>query len=583
MRHTQCYKKDYPRPQFVRDNWTNLNGKWNFAFDRDDSGESKGYANGFTAETQINVPFAYQCEASGIGDPTMCENIWYERTFTVGETSGKRILLHFEGSDYLTKVWVNGLYCGSDTGAYHRLTFDVTSAVRTGENTLVVKVYDSYSREQPRGKQRAEDHDYGCWYVDSSGIYKTVWLETVPDVYITNAKITPNVADGSVRMHITLNKPVSDASVKVVASFDGKEVAETEAFVENDEAYAVVRLGDDVKLWEVGNGNLYDLTLTLNIGGNETDKVASYVGMREIAIRDGKILLNGKPLYQRLVLDQGYWVGSDLTPPNEDTLVKDLLDCVEMGFNGCRKHEKMEDERFLYYADVYGYIVWAEMPSVYEFTEKSRNALMREWKLSVNQQYNHPCVLTWVPFNESWGVGALKTDIGQQQFVNQVYLATKEIDSMRPVISNDGWEHTLSDILTIHHYTQDGNALHEHFNTLDKCTQSPFEDHDKGAFADGYVYRGQPVMITEFGGTSFVKDTTGDKWGYGEAVKSDEEYLARLNGLVKGIVDVPFICGFCFTQVSNVYHEVNGLLEFDRTTKEPFAEYRKIFAQVPKE
>lgn len=582
MHHMQCYKKDYPRPQLVRDNWVNLNGKWDFAFDRDDSGEGKGYFHGFDSQTAINVPFAYQTKASGIGVAELCENIWYQRTFSADDVGGGRLLLHLEGSDYLTKVWVNGIFCGSDTGAYHRLTFDITSAVKQGDNLLVVKVYDSYSRMQPRGKQRAEDHDYGCWYIDTSGIYKTVWLEYVPDVYITSVRVTPSLADQTARLHVRLNKSTSNALVCCTAAFGGKTVAETTAFVEGDEAYAVLNVGNDFVPWEVGKGGLYDLSLALAIDGNVVDKAASYFGMREISVSDGKILLNGKPLYQRLVLDQGYWQDTDITPPDEEALKKDIDDCIAMGFNGCRKHEKVEDERFLYYADLCGYIVWAEMPSVYDFDEQSRNALMREWKLAVEQQYNHPCVLVWVPFNESWGVTSIKTDVEQQQFVNQVYLATKQIDPMRPVICNDGWEHTMSDILTIHHYTQDGAALHSYFDTIDKCVKNPFDGHDKGAFADGYTYRGQPVMITEFGGTSFVKDTTGDKWGYGQAVKDDAEYLARLDGLVGGIVNIPFICGFCYTQVSDVYHEVNGLLAFDRTPKESFDKYHKIFAQPPK-
>ncbi len=576
MQHTKCYKRDYPRPQFVRDNWINLNGSWDFAFDRDDSGESKGYQNGFEAQKKINVPFAYQCAASGIGNAEMCQNIWYKRTFVMDDIGLNRLLLHFEGSDYLTKVWVNGKYCGSEVGGYHRLTFDITSAAVQGNNTLVVKVFDSYSREQPRGKQRAEDHDYGCWYVDTSGIYKTVWLEVVPQTYLSEVKLTPNLESKGLEIRFTLNQPYKNAVVAACAYWQGKAVGETLIDVCDTCGYGFLSL-DEVNLWQVGQGGLYDLKLQLKADDKVVDEAESYFGMREICIRDGKILLNGKPLYQRLVLDQGYWENCDLTPPDEDALKKDLTDCMAMGFNGCRKHEKVEDERFLYYADVYGYIVWAEMPSVYAFTEVSRETLLTEWKKVVAAQYNHPCVLTWVAFNESWGVEQIKSDLRQQRFVNQVYLATKEIDAMRPVICNDGWEHTLSDILTLHDYTQDGKLLHESFNTVEKCTQKIIPDNKKQPFVDGYSYRGQPIMITEFGGTSFIKDTNGNRWGYGTAVQDDEEYLSRIGGMVKGIVDIPFICGFCYTQVSNVYHEVNGLLEFDRTSKESFEKYRKVF------
>lgn len=581
MRQVKCYQKDYPRPQFVRSNWTNLNGEWDFLFDRENTGEDRQFQNGFEAERHINVPFVYQCAESGIGDPAMCENIWYQRTFHMDDVGENRVLLHFEGSDYITKVWVNGLYCGSDVGAYHRLSFDITAAVRPGENKLVVKIFDSYSREQPRGKQRAENHDYGCWYIDSSGIYKTVWLETVPNTYISGAKLTPVLKQNALDMCFALNQPCDNASVEVQAYWQGQLASQTTLKVIDGKACGQLSLGEDTHLWKVGEGGLYDLCAVLCIRNEAVDTVESYFGMREIQLADGKILLNGEPLYQCLILDQGYWPNTDLTPPSEASLEKDLLDCVSMGFNGCRKHEKVEDERFLYYADLYGYIIWAEMPSVYTFTAKSQEALLTEWQQVVVQQYNHPCVLTWVPFNESWGVEQIKTDVVQQEFVNQVYRATKQIDSMRPVICNDGWEHTLSDILTIHDYTQDGAELARHYNSVEKCTRSIFEGHSKGAFADGYAYRGQPIMLTEFGGTSFVKDISGNKWGYGEAVKNDAEYLARLNAMVKGIVEIPFLCGFCYTQVSNVYHEVNGLLEFDRTPKESFESYQVIFSQAP--
>lgn len=576
--HTECYVKDYPRPQFVRKQWINLNGQWDFKFDYADEGGKLNYRNGFAAETEITVPFAYQCPASGIGNEKTCQSIWYQRRFDMDALRGKKAYLHLEGCDYAAQVYVNGADCGTDEGGYHRQTFDITSACSNGDNLLVIKVQDDYSKEKPRGKQRWEDHNYGCWYVDVSGLYKTAWIEVVDVCHIADVKITPIVTDKTVRFEFAVNGN-GELSIETEISFKGKSVAKFSACVADGVCGGVISLSDNLHLWEAGCGNLYDVAFTLKKDGKACDKVGSYFGMRQIDIKDGKVLLNGKPLYQRLILDQGYWADSAITPPSEQSLEQDIADTLQMGFNGARKHQKVEDERYLYYADVYGYLVWAEMPSMYAFTERSAAAFKREWLLAVKQQYNHPCVICWVPFNESWGIEDVLTDKTQQDFVNNVYYATKQIDGMRPVITNDGWQHTISDIVTIHHYTQQAETLAAAFDTVDKCVASVYYDHDKGAFANGYEYCGQPIMITEFGGTSFVKDTVGDNWGYGNGVTTDAEYLDRLQGLVGAICKQEHIQGFCYTQLSDVYQEVNGLVKFDRCGKERLSTFGKIFKQ----
>lgn len=576
--HTKCYIKDYPRPQFVRKQWTNLNGYWDFKFDYDNVGDKLNFRNGFEANVEINVPFAYQCPASGIGNEKLCQNIWYQRKFTTDCLQDKKVYLHLEGCDYASNVYVNGHDCGKDEGGYHRQTFDITSACKTGDNLLVIKVKDDYSKEKPRGKQRWEDHNYGCWYVDVAGLYKTAWLETVDVKHIADVKITPNVTDKSVRFEFAVDG-TGDLSVQTIVSFCGEQVAKTLAPVVNGKCGSIISLSDELHLWEVGNGALYDVQFQLVNDGKVCDNVGSYFGMRQIDVKDGSVLLNGKSLYQRLILDQGYWADSAITPPSEQALEKDIVDTLKMGFNGARKHQKVEDERYLYYADIYGYLVWAEMPSMYAFTERSTAAFKREWLLAVKQQYNHPCVVCWVPFNESWGVENILTDKVQQAFVNDVYYSTKQIDGMRPVITNDGWQHTISDIVTIHHYSQQAETLVKAFDTVDKCVADVYFDHDKGAFANGYKYNGQPILITEFGGTSFVKDTVGNNWGYGNGVANDDEYLKRLHGLVEAICKQQHIQGFCYTQLSDVYQEVNGLVKLNRLTKEDYAVLSKIFKQ----
>ena len=364
--------------------------------------------------------------------------------------------------------------------------------------------------------------------------------------------------------------------VRTSVTYEGKPVAEITCPLTAETGGAALWLGDEAHLWETGCGRLYELSVTLIKDGKEIDNIRSYCGVRKIEAKEGKILLNGKPLYQKLVLDQGYWKGSDLTPPSEEALVKDITDMMDMGFNGARKHQKVEDERFLYYADLYGYLVWAEMPSMYKNTEKSRAVFAEEWTLAVLQQKNHPCVITWVPFNESWGIEDVLFDVTVQNFVNDVYHLTKLLDDTRLVITNDGWEHTLSDVLTIHNYEQDGKTFHSWYDTLEKCCAHNWPEGRKGAFANGYGYKGQPVMITEFGGTAFVKDTVGINWGYGQGVKDDEEFLRRFEGLVTAIDDVPFMCGYCYTQVTDVQHEVNGLEDENHQPKFPKEKIKAI-------
>ena len=576
FKHTKCYQKDYPRPQFVRQNWQNLNGEWDFYFDYNDIGETQGFPKGFTTTLKINVPFAYQCPESGIGKEELCKTIWYQRHIELGDLQNQLMFLHLEGCDYHTTVWVNGVLCGSDSGGYHRLTFDVTQACTQGDNLVVIKVTDDYSRLIPRGKQRWEKSNFGCWYVDVAGIYKTAWLEQVNTNHLQWAKIAPQLNNSSVAIDFSATS-TNNSHLQATIWYNNQLVAKQMVPVANKTM--VVDLSGNLHLWQEGQGNLYDVQFDLVCDGVVVDSVGSYFGMRDISIKEGKVLLNGKPLYQRLILDQGYWPQSALTPPSEQALQDDIVLTLQMGFNGARKHQKVEDERYLYYADVYGFIVWAEMPSMYDFTPQSAQNFEREWLLAVHQQYNHPCILCWVPFNESWGVEHILTDKVEQDFVNRVYQATKQIDSMRLVITNDGWEHTISDLVTIHHYTQEGATLRSAFNSTDSCVNGTWLDHNKQSFANGYSYQGQPILLTEFGGTSFVKDTFGSNWGYGSAVGSDHEYLSRLGDLVQSIRSLPHMQGFCYTQLTDVYQEVNGLLYFDRTPKQPLDSFKQIFGK----
>ena len=556
-----------PRPQFVRNDYTILDGVWDFSFDHENVGEANGFHKGFEKEYDILVPFVYQCAQSGINIQKRCDNVWYQRKLNVKKEAKKDVILHFEGSDYVTKVYVNGSYVGSACGGYYRHSFDITNYVNDGENLLVVKCEDDYSVEKPRGKQRWKDENFECWYVDTTGIYKTVWVEYVNHKHVSDVKITPLLNEAKVILEYNA-KNADGLTIDSKVLFNDKLVNSMEVVVQNGKAKVEISLEGELHPWDIVNPNLYDLNITLLEEGEEVDFVSSYFGVREIKTANGKVYLNGKELYQKLVLDQGYWIDSHLTAPSLKALYEDITKMVELGFNGCRKHEKVEDDRFYYYCDVLGYILWSEMPSVYENTSKSRAALEVEWLEIVKQHYNHPSVLVWTPLNESWGVKDIKTRKVEQDFANIIYHLTKEYDPYRLVITNDGWEHTISDIITIHHYEQNGEKLHSYFATKEKALQEVWDSHHKGAMCDGWEYQGQPIMVTEFGGTAYIKTTEGSSnWGYGVGVASDEEYIARFQGLIRALHSLDYSSGYCYTQVSDVQQEVNGVLFENREFK----------------
>lgn len=327
-------------------------------------------------------------------------------------------------------------------------------------------------------------------------------------------------------------------------------------------------------LWSPQHPNLYDVEFVLTLDGQVVDRVFSYFGMRKISIENGRVLLNNVPIYQRLILDQGYWTDSHLTPPSEEALIEDIDSMLAMGYNGVRKHMKIEDARFLYWCDVKGLLVWSEMAATFEFQDQAVEAFTKEWLEIVRQQYNHPSIITWVPFNESWGISSILRDPRQQKFTEGIYHLTKAIDPYRPVITNDGWEHTVSDILTLHDYVENGDGFMKRYSNLEAvltcettCNQWKF------AFAEGYKYRGQPIMITEFGGIAFRSDKG---WGYGRQVSTEEEFLSRFEGLTMAIKSVDSIVGYCYTQLTDVQQEINGILNEDRTPKFPLEKIKQI-------
>ncbi|MCJ7842889.1 glycoside hydrolase family 2 [Lederbergia sp. NSJ-179] len=581
MNYNTIPRKEYPRPHFARGDWLNLNGEWNFAFDEKNIGEKEGWYESGNLQQKIIVPFTYETKASGIGEETFCANIWYQKQVTISEDyRNKKVTLHFQAVDYMTKVWVNGKFVGKHQGGQIAFSFDVTDYL--GDDltlNIVVKCEDSISCHQPRGKQRWLDKNFGCWYVQTTGIWQTVWLEFLNEVHVDSVKITPDIDTESVEFSYQFAEEVDfsdDLTLKTEITFNQIPIKSFSFDVHRPKHTSKVNIASDhfdwkVMLWSPEHPNLYDVVFTLYKNGEILDQVESYFGMRKISIENGNVLLNNVPIYQRLLLDQGYWQDSHLTPPSEEAILEDIDKTMEMGYNGVRKHMKVEDQRYLYWADKKGLLVWSEMAATYEFSDEAVQNFTEEWMEVVKQQYNHPSIITWTPFNESWGIKNIYTDVKQQQFTEGIYHLTKAFDSMRPVIVNDGWEHTVSDILTLHDYVELGEEFSERYKDLETIVDNKiaFNKH-KHAMAQGYEYKGQPIIISEYGGIAFSSEKG---WGYGNQVKNEEEFLKRFESITQAIKDIDYICGFCYTQITDVQQEVNGLLTEDR---QPKIEMKKI-------
>ncbi|UZJ79370.1 glycoside hydrolase family 2 protein [Fictibacillus sp. KU28468] len=577
-------RKEYPRPQFERKEWLNLNGEWNFQFDQTNVGEKEQWYKQTKLNQKIRVPFTYETKASGIHEETFCPYIWYQRLVTVPEEySHKRTILHFQAADYVTKLWVNGIFAGLHKGGYTAFSFDITNYINAGkENNVVVKIEDSHNEYQPRGKQRWIDKNFGCWYVQSTGIWQTVWLEFLNQTSIHSVKITPDLDTESVEFDYKLTNVQQDQkelSLRTSITFDGQPVKEFSLKVDRENARMKVNLASEIHEWKVmqwspQHPHLYDVEFTLYHGEQELDRVQSYFGMRKISIKNGNILLNNVPIYQKLLLDQGYWEDSHLTPPSEEAIILDIEKTFEMGFNGVRKHMKVEDQRFLYWADKKGLLVWSEMAAAYQFSDEAIQNFTEEWMTVVQQHYNHPSIITWTPFNESWGVKNIYTNEQQQKFTEGIYHLTKSMDPMRPVIVNDGWEHTVSDIITLHDYVEYGDEFLSRYKEKEKVVDNEIAFNNfKHAMAQGYEYKGQPIIISEYGGIAFNSE---EGWGYGNQVKDEQEFLDRYESITKAIMSLDYICGFCYTQITDVQQEVNGLLTESRKPKVNLSEIKRI-------
>ena len=574
-------RNEYPRPQFRRAEWLPLNGEWEFDFDDNGDGDLRGLPNGNIAlSKKILVPYAYQYEASGIGDLDVHNTVWYRRKFTVSKTD-KRALLCFNGADYITDIWVNGYHVCKHTGAYAPFTTDITQYLSDGENVLVVRCIDTLDYAVPRGKQSWTGKQFACWYYPTTGIWQSVWIEFFGADAINGYSIIPDIDEGKVYGEIETLYGIAD-ELEIIVKFKERIVNHARFGVKEKTAHYSLSLLDyntldKLPLWRPERPNLYDVDFILYKQGVVVDKAVSRFGMRKISIdKFGKICLNNKPYYQRLILDQGYWKESGLTPPSVEALKKDIELCKAMGFNGARKHQKMEDPYWYYLADEMGFLTWCEMPSAYDFCEREILSVTKEWAEIVATAKNFTSVVAYVPFNESWGIRQVLTDKRQQNFADGLYYVTKTLDNTRLVSTNDGWENTqATDFISIHDYAYDDAEFDEKYisGKIDEVYPA-----GRKLMVEGASYRNQPVLFTEFGGVAMKTNSGGGNWGYGESATDAEAFYPRIDKLVKGVFNCPFQ-GYCYTQVSDVQQEVNGLLDENHEPKFDIERLREIFTQ----
>ncbi|MCK1994736.1 glycoside hydrolase family 2 [Peribacillus muralis] len=579
------YRQEYPRPQFVRKEWLNLNGVWSFAFDDQQLGtDQKWYAQDSAVfDKEIQVPFAYQTKLSGIEDKGLHDIVWYKRNFEISDLwKGKRIHLHFGAVDYRSWVYVNGQFVGYHEGGHTNFKYDITEYLTGGEETVVVKAEDPSTDETiPRGKQFWIEKSESIWYTRTTGIWQTVWIEPVEPVSVENLKWTPDIDHGNIKMEFEVFGDYSGKHVDVEINFKGERIVKDTMFIMekytsrsfNLYNHKIFRTGahDDGWNWTPENPNLFDVTITLKDENDSLlDDVQTYFGMRKVHTENGMVYLNNKPYYQKLVLDQGYWEDGLLTAPTDEDLKKDIELAKEMGFNGCRKHQKTEDPRFLYWADKLGYLVWGECAASASFNNDSIARLTKEWIEMVARDYNHPSIVAWVPLNESWGIPQVKGNFNQQQHSLAMYHLLHSLDGTRLVISNDGWELTKTDICAIHNYnhgSKDEKAKYEIYKgglatKEDAIASMPAK---RRIYADGFSHQGEPILLTEFGGIGYkVGEDAG--WGY-TSVANEEDFVADYRRIMEAVYASNVLHGYCYTQLTDVEQEINGILTYDRKPK----------------
>ncbi len=567
-------RPEHPKPQLERKDWINLNGSWEFAIDNamigmDQHWESRHF------DSRITVPFCPESVLSGVGHTDFMNCVWYRRELFIPDAwKNKRVILHFGAVDYRATVYVNGKKAGTHKGGYTSFSFDITDLLAKGENFVSVCAVDLIrTYKQPRGKQSDQLGSYGCLYTRTTGIWQTVWMEAVSEIYLQKTKYYPDAENGNLQILLTVNRRDPACVCRATAFYEGKEMGFAETVLNAMTPSLSLNL-KETHLWEVGQGRLYDLKLEILKNGQVIDCVNSYFGLRHVDLRENAFCLNGKKVFGRWVLDQGFYPDGIYTAPSEEALKKDIELGIQLGFNGARLHEKIFEERYLYWADKLGYLVWGEhanwglhFPSMTDL-----NCFLPEWMESVERDFNHPSIIGWCPFNENWAIGEMPQN---KEMVETVYHITKAMDPTRPVIDTSGNYHTVTDIFDVHDYKQDPVAFAKNYERINEgIVNDAVARSDKASWQ---TYRGEPVFVSEYGGIGWDESahanasdgyTEGTQvaWGYG-VPKTEAEFIERYRGLTEALLNNPYVMGFCYTQLYDVEQEINGLLTYERKFK----------------
>ena len=578
----------YPRPQLVRCAHVALDRLVGFAHDDDDRGRAERWQlRAEVFDRQIQLPFAPESAASGIGETGYHPVVWYRIPLTPADlqtaglgSQGHRLILHFGAVDYTADVWVDGVHVAHHEGGQTAFSADITDALvpDAEEHVVVVRAEDDpLDVTLPRGKQDWHPEPHAIWYHRTTGIWRTVWLEAVPALHVASLAWTPDVPGATVRLEVELSRrPIEPVQLEVTLHFGGDRLARTR--LEATERSAVIdipltggRNGQHYEhlLWSPGHPRLIDATV--RISGEVSDTVESYLGLRSVGTDDGRFLLNDRPFYLRSVLEQGYWPSSHFTAPSLDALREEAELIRSLGFNSLRIHQKVEDPRFLFWCDKLGLLVWGETAGAYQFDDIAVQRLTSEWVEIVRQYRSHPSIVTWVPFNESWGIQHGAHDPRQRAYAVALTNLTRALDGSRPVISNDGWEHTDSDIWTIHDYEGRREVLAPRYGSresLEAIVRGIGPAGRRISLSEvGEVTA--PIMLTEFGGVSFITgEVPDDSWGYTSATDA-ADYEARLRAILEPVRAATGLSGFCYTQITDTHQETNGLCDADRKPKLP--------------
>ncbi|HUD45990.1 MAG TPA: glycoside hydrolase family 2 TIM barrel-domain containing protein [Candidatus Baltobacteraceae bacterium] len=555
----EAARAEHPRPDAFRQNWVTLNGQWQFEIDDQDDGQSRGLMSGKDLASTITVPFCSESKLSGLSHYGLMKHTWYRRKFEVPQSmQGKRVRLHFDAVDYQARVWVNGRLAGSHTGGGVPFDFDITPLLSAGENELVVNVlHDVTSGREPTGKQTHTVSE-GCVYTRTTGIWQTVWLEAVGSSFVENFSLTPDPDNSRVLIDVDVNGPDAGLTLRAEAFAEGQSAGSDSCPVTGRGQHLVLNLSPK-RLWEPGSPFLYDLKFTLARGAETIDEMSSYFGLRTVSIQGRSILINGKRVFQRLILDQGFYPDGEWTAPSDQELKKDIERSMAAGFNGARLHQKIFEPRYLYWADKLGYLVWGEFPNWgFDYRREDYANYINEWNEEVVRDRNHPAIIGWCPFNESPAIA------GELQQI--IWEKTRALDPTRPVLESSGWAHTIPNPLVLddHDYNQNPAAFKDRWEGFFGGTQAELVPARYGVASSTGADMGVPFMVSELGGIGWA---TEGGWGYGNGPKTTQEFYDRYGGLVTAMLDNPNLFGFCYTQLTDVEQEHNGLYYYDRRPK----------------